>query len=277
MKHLAVIFLVYCNLIQAQDNDIFSDEFIKERVNEINSAPGNMISYSYTPEFKTILKELLKLSWIEDAINISDYYFPLFESKLKKYDLPEDLKYLPILESGLNPKATSIVGASGLWQFMEGTGDMMGLQSNEYINLYYCPVANTDSACRYLESLYTEFGDWKMVLSSYNYGIGNVRKKTKIAGSKQYSDIYPYLPLETRAYVPKFLVIKYLVTYKDIYFSSGRKFKYVFSDLRQIKIEKQTTLKTLAQELKQNENFLRFANPQLLSNIIPSGTIIYIN
>lgn len=277
MKHVTILIILYCNFLCAQEQDIFSDSFIESKIKEMNLEQGTMIDFNYTPQFKLILEELLEIGWLEKAIGISDYYFPLFESKLERYNLPEDLKYLPILESGLNPKATSQVGASGLWQFMEGTGDMMGLKSNEYINLYYCPVANTDSACRYLESLYTRYGDWKLVLSSYNYGLGNVNKKIKQAGSKQYKDVYPYLPKETRAYVPKFLVIKYLVKYKDIYFKESRKFKYVFTDLQQVRVESNTTIKDISLQYNANDNFLRFANPQLLTNYIPKGTVIYIN
>lgn len=277
MKQLAFVIIVYCNFLHAQKKDVFSDSFINSKIIEMSNESENMISFSYTPEFKIILKELIKIGWLEDAVNISDYYFPLFEKKLEKYNLPKDLKYLPILESGLNPKATSKVGASGLWQFMEGTGEMMGLKSNSYVNLYYCPVANTDSACRYLKSLYEYYGDWKLVLSSYNYGKGNVNKKIRKAASKQYKDIYPYLPKETRAYVPKFLVIKYLVRYKKLYFKNNKQFKYVFTDLKQIRIDKQTTVKRVALKYQINDKFIRFANPQLITDIIPKGTIIYIN
>lgn len=276
-KHFfAFIFTIYCNFIFSQHEDIYSDSFIKAKIIEMNKEEGTMISFHYTPEFKIILKELSKIRWIEDAIGISDYYFPLFENKLKAYGLPEDLKYLALLESGLNPKATSRVGASGLWQFMEGTGQMMGLKSNSYVNLFYCPVANTDSACRYFTRLFNIYGDWKMVLSSYNYGTGNVNKKIKLAKSRNYVDVYPFLPQETRAYVPKLLVIKYLVKYRDIYFNSGKKFKYVFTDLRQIKIEHQTTIENLANLYHTPQNFIKFANPQLLTNVVPKGTIVYL-
>lgn len=277
MKLLAFTVLFYCNFLQSQNLDIFSDSFINSKIEEMNEKDNNMIQFNYTPEFKLILKELLSIGWLEKAIGISDYYFPLFEDKLGKYGLPKDLKYLPILESGLNPRATSKVGASGLWQFMEGTGDMMGLKNNKYVNLYYCPVANTDSACRYLDDLYERYGDWKLVLSSYNYGLGNVDKKIKLARSKEYKDVYSYFPKETRAYVPKFLVIKYLVTYKDLYFSNDRQFKHVFTDLKQIRIDNQTTIERISSEYDVNEKFVRFANPQLLTDIIPRGTIIYIN
>lgn len=276
MKGLAFIVILCCNFLHAQKVDIFSDEFIKFKLLEMSKESESMIVFNYTPEFKHILKELIGIGWLENAVKISDYYFPLFESKLKKYGLPNDLKYLPVLESGLNPRAKSKVGASGLWQFMEATGAMMGLKSNSYVNLYYCPVANTDSACRYLKNLYDEYGDWKLVLSSYNYGKGNINRKIAQRGSKKYKDIYPYLPKETRAYVPKFLVIKYLVMYRDIYFSGKKQFKYVFTDLKQIKVDKETTVNKVAIKYNRKEGFIRFANPQLLTDIIPKGTIIYI-
>lgn len=276
MRCLAIFFLIWCNFFYAQEQKIYDDAFIEQRIMEMNAEKDNMIAFNYTPEFKKILKELVKIGWLEKAIGISDYYFPLFEQKLSAYDLPEDLKYLPILESGLNPKAISSVGASGLWQFMDATGQEMGLANNDYINLYYCPVANTDSAARYLETLFEMYGDWKMVLSAYNYGLGNVNKKIKRARSTSYVDIYPYLPKETRAYVPKFLVIKYLVIYQDIYFKNNKKFKYVFTDLKQVKIKNRTSIKKLADKYNMNPYFIKFANPQLLTDVIPQGAIVYL-
>lgn len=276
MKYLSIIFLIWCNFLFAQTEDIYSDNFIKEKVIKMNEDKNNLIDFNYTPEFKKILKELVNISWIEKAIGVSDYYFPLFESKLKSYGLPENLKYLPVLESGLNPKAESRVGAKGLWQFMDGTGQMMGLGSNSYIDLYYCPVANTDSASRYLKSLYDIYEDWKLVLSAYNYGLGNINKKIKQVGSSSYVDIYPYLPMETRAYVPKFLVIKYLVKYRDVYFPKNKTFKYSFTDLKTVKIKQATSINKLANQYKMSANFIRFANPQLLTNIIPKGSVLYL-
>ena len=186
-KYLILVFVFFMVICSAQEKIIYQEEFIKNHIAKMNKK-GSIIPIKYTPKFKLVLKELVKIGWMEKAVKITDYYFPLFEKKMKKYGLPDDLKYLPILESGLNPRAKSEVGAKGLWQFMESTGDLMGLSYNDYVDLYYCPVASTDSGLRYLKKLYEMYGDWKYVLSAYNYGFGNINKKIKQAKSEKYND-----------------------------------------------------------------------------------------
>jgi membrane-bound lytic murein transglycosylase D len=143
-----------------------------------------------------------------------DLYFPIFERKLKEYGLPDELKYLSIIESGLNPRATSRARAAGLWQFMPGTGHFMGLHSDWYIDERMDPEKSTDAACRYLSQLYAMFGDWQLVLAAYNSGPGTVRYAIKKSGYKKtFWEIYPRLPRETRSYVPQYIAIVYAMNY----------------------------------------------------------------
>lgn len=143
-----------------------------------------------------------------------DLYFPIFERKLKEYGLPDELKYLSIIESGLNPRATSRARAVGLWQFMPGTGHYMGLKNDWYIDDRMDPEKATDAACRYLSMLYSMFGDWQLALAAYNSGPGTVRYAIRKSGYKKtFWEVFNRLPRETRSYVPQFIAIIYAMNY----------------------------------------------------------------
>ena len=145
-----------------------------------------------------------------------DLYFPLFEKKLKEYNLPDELKYLSIIESALNPRATSRARAVGLWQFMSATGRYMGLNNDWYIDERMDPEKSTDAACRYLAQLYGMFGDWQLVLAAYNSGPGTVRNAIRRSGyKKNFWEVYARLPRETKSYVPQFIAIIYAMNYTE--------------------------------------------------------------
>ena len=140
---------------------------------------------------------------ISYMLGASNFYIPIFEEALEAYQLPLELKYLPIIESALNPKAVSRVGASGLWQFMIGTGKQYGLQVNSLVDERRDPIKSSYAAARYLSDLYKIFGDWNLVIAAYNCGPENINKAIRRSnGNKDYWEIYPYLPKETRGYVP---------------------------------------------------------------------------
>ncbi|HLZ17095.1 MAG TPA: lytic transglycosylase domain-containing protein [Cyclobacteriaceae bacterium] len=145
-----------------------------------------------------------------------DLYFPLFEKKLKQYNLPDELKYLSIIESGLNPRAMSAARAVGLWQFMSSTGKYFGLHNDWFSDDRMDPERATDAACRYLSQLYSIFHNWHLALAAYNSGPGTVRWAIRRSGYKKtFWEIYPYLPRETRSYVPQFIAIIYAVNYAN--------------------------------------------------------------
>lgn len=144
----------------------------------------------------------------------SALYFDMFEEKLAKYNLPLELKYLAVIESGLRPQVKSRAGALGLWQFMYGTGRMFGLEENSYIDERMDPEMATEAACQYLAKLYGIYNDWNLALASYNAGPGNVNKAIRRSGNKlTYWEIRPFLPKETQGYVPNFIAAAYLLTY----------------------------------------------------------------
>ncbi len=143
-------------------------------------------------------------------------YFPIFEKALARYGLPDELKYLAIIESGLNPKAISRARAVGLWQFMSATGKMYGLNNDWYIDERMDVEKSTDAACRYLRDLHRMFNDWELALAAYNTGPGNVKRAIRKSGyQKTFWQIYPHLPRETRSYVPQFVAITYTMNYLD--------------------------------------------------------------
>jgi membrane-bound lytic murein transglycosylase D len=151
---------------------------------------------------------------VEMMLGLSAYYFPIFEETLDRYNMPLELKYLPIIESALNPRAMSRVGANGLWQFMYGTGRQMGLEISSFVDERRDPVKSTDAAVRYLNQLHNTYNDWFLAIAAYNCGPGNVNRAIRRAGGKKnYWEIYYFLPRETRGYVPAFISAAYVMNY----------------------------------------------------------------
>lgn len=149
-------------------------------------------------------------------MGLAEYYFPMFEEILDKYDLPLELKYLAIVESALNPEARSRAGARGIWQFMYSTGRMEGLHVSSYVDERSDPMKSTEAACSYLSKLYKIFNDWDLALAAYNSGPGNVSKAIRRSGGKRdYWSIRPWLPRETASYVPAFIAVNYVMNYAE--------------------------------------------------------------
>ncbi len=160
-----------------------------------------------------------KPSFTKTMLEKKDFFFPIFEKYLAKYNMPDELKYLSLIESGLNPKAISRSKAVGLWQFMKATARIdMGLRVDEYVDERMHIEKSTDAACRYLKRLYNAFGDWELALASYNTGPGNVRRAIRRAGNiTNYWQLHPYLHRDTRSYVPQFTAILYMMNHADSY------------------------------------------------------------
>lgn len=244
----------------------------KERFDFLNA--NTHLNIDYNDITYQYVKKYLSYRWYGKIIGLSAYYFPLFEAKLSQYGLPLELKYLAVVESALNPRTQSWAGAKGLWQFMPATGAQMGLSQNQYVNTFYDPVANTDAAARYLRYLYKEFGDWNLAISAYNCGPGNVRKAIKKAGSKSYWKVRPYLPAETRAYVPSFIAVNYLFNFYKEHNFKPMYFKYNFFDLKMIKINNDTSFSEMSKFY--DYSIIKFANPQFITDKIPAGSIMYV-
>ncbi|MGM9511560.1 LysM peptidoglycan-binding domain-containing protein [Larkinella sp. GY13] len=154
-------------------------------------------------------------SYTKKVMERMPMFFPLYERLLAQHDIPDELKYLSIVESSLDPKAVSRVGAGGLWQFMPYTGADFKLYQDEYIDERMDPVKSTDAACRYLKDLYRVFGDWHLALAAYNSGPGTVKRAMRRSGGDSFWTIYNFLPKETRAYVPQFIALTYMMNFAN--------------------------------------------------------------
>jgi len=207
---------------------------------------------------------------VEIMLARSEYYFPIFEEILDKEGIPLELKYLPIIESALNPKALSRVGASGLWQFMYRTGKMYGLKVN--VDERRDPIKATYAAAKYLKDLYNIYGDWALVIAAYNCGAGNVNKAIRRSGGKRnYWDIYYRLPRETRGYVPAFIGALYAFEYhKEHNMIASKNTLPPMCDT--IHINKMLHFKQIANTIGININQLRELNPQYRADVIPGNT-----
>ena len=205
-----------------------------------------------------------------------DLYFPIFEKYLAQYNLPDDLKYLSIIESGLVPTAVSKARAVGLWQFMSSTGKHFGLHNNWYWDDRMDPEKSTDAACRYLAELYRIFKDWPLALAAYNSGPGTVLKANRRSGYKNdFWKIYPYLPRETRAYVPQFIAMVYTMKYAEnhnFYEPHGEKF--IPSDT--IAVSSYLNLDVFSSLTGTCREDLRQLNPQLLTAALPDNDRVHV-
>lgn len=204
-------------------------------------------------------------------LGLSEYYFPIFEEALNRYGLPLELKNLPIIESALNPTIISRAGAAGLWQFMVATGRMYGLEINSLIDERCDPIKSTDAACRYLKDLYAIYGDWHLVIAAYNCGPGNVNKAIRRAGGKRdYWAIYPYLPRETRGYVPIFIGANYATNYYCEHNVCPQDIDMPLL-IDTIHTNKRMHLQQVAHVLDIPIELLRNLNPQYRRDILPGG------
>lgn len=207
------------NLLKSLDCDsrdvspkYFSDTIYAQRLYNlptIMEMPYNSIVRQFIDRYSTKNRSLVSY-----MLGISHFYMPMIEDAIDRYNMPHELKYLPVIESAMKPKAVSRAGAKGLWQFMFRTGKEHGLKSNNYIEERFDPIKSTDAAMRYLKTLYGIFGRWDLALAAYNCGPGGVKKAIKRSGGKNdFWSIYRYLPRETRSYVPLFIAANYIMTY----------------------------------------------------------------
>ena len=201
----------------------------------------------------------------------AEYYFPIFEDILAKHDLPYELCYMPVIESALNPQARSHMGATGLWQFMPATGKKYGLEINSLVDERMDPIRSTEAACLFLKNLYTIFQDWNLVIAAYNCGPGNVNKAIHRAGGKRdFWSIYPYLPNETRGYLPIFIAASYAMNYAEAHgICPATPLTTMASDT--IVTTQRQHLKQIADNIDIPLAELRRLNPQYPRDIIPGG------
>ena len=259
------------------DKDIVGNEqltlttdLLKSRLSKLNAdTPFNL-------EFNSALEKVInsylryRKKYYPALMAKARYYFPMFERYLDQFDIPLEMKYLAIVESALKPRARSRVGASGMWQFMYGTGRQFDLKVSSYVDERYNPEKATIAACKYLSQLYKTFGDWDLALAAYNSGPGNVSKAIKRSGGyKNYWNIRPFLPIETAGYVPAFYATLYIFEYADehkIYPEVPEFFNFQTDTVR---IKRTVSFDQISEVLDIDEEKLEALNPSYKLNIIP--------
>ena len=208
-------------------------------------------------------------------LGLAQYYFPWMQEIFDKYGLPEELVYLTIIESSLNPTAVSPAGATGIWQFMYTTGKMYGLEVNTFIDDRRDPVKATDAAARHLKDLYNMFNDWGLAIAAYNCGVGNVRKAILRSGGKTtYWAISPYLPRETQNYFPIYIAAYYMMKYHNAHGITAADIS-IPSDVDTVMVQKELHLEQVSKVLNISMEELQTLNPQYKRNVVPAYTKPY--
>ena len=250
------------------------DEVYIERIRQMNSfitLPYNDIVKNYI-----ILYSEKMNTRMANILGLCKYYMPIFEEILNKYDMPEELKAMAVIESAMNPRAVSRAGAKGMWQFMYATAKMYGLHIDSFVDERLDPVKAAEAAAQYLQDSYEIFGDWNLAIASYNCGAGNVNKAIRRSGGKRaFWDIYPYLPRETRGYVPAFVGALYTMTY---YKEHGIKPEAIEmpAHVDTFRITKMLHLRQVSDLTGAPLNELKDLNPQYSHEIIPGNNREYI-
>ena len=247
-----------------------STELLKQRLKEMDAkSPFNI---QYNPALENVIKSFLKnrKKSFERLMAISEYYFPTFEEALAKQNVPLEIKYLSIVESALNPKAVSRVGATGLWQFMYATGKEYNLNVDSYVDERSDPLKSSKAATQYMTNMYRIFGDWELVLASYNSGAGNVAKAIRRSGGQQnYWNIRKYLPKETQGYVPAFLATMYIYEYHKEHGIVPNRAIVKHFETDTIMIKKEMSFKQIADLMDVPVSQIQLLNPAYKMNVVP--------
>ena len=248
----------------------FSDLVYEYYVAELNKATPIELSYNQYVRRYIDIFTLERRTQVEQFMGLAEWYFPIFEDYLQRYELPLELKYLAVVESGLNPLARSPSDAIGLWQFLYPTAQMFDLQVTSYIDERCDVYKSTDAACRYLKYLYGVFSDWNLVLAAYNGGPGELEKAiARSSGNKGFWDLYPNFTESMKNYVPAFIAINYVFNHADKHLLAPKSCDPFFTDLDTLHIHQKISFSSICQKIDMDENTIRRLNPCYRLNEIP--------
>ncbi|MBR1793327.1 MAG: transglycosylase SLT domain-containing protein [Bacteroidales bacterium] len=253
--------------------DNVQDSVIIRRLQSLHT----IIPMTYNNEVRAYIRMYLRImsSRLDVMLTLSEFYHPLFEEALTRNGVPEELKYLSIVESAMNPMATSRVGAAGLWQFMYSTGKLYGLEVNSIIDDRRDPYKSTVAAARYLKDLHSVFNDWTLAIAAYNCGPGNINKAiARSGGKREFWQIYPYLPRETRGYIPAFIAATYVMNFYRDHGLDASEFELpIHSDT--ITLHHNVLFCHIEQATGVSREELRTLNPQYRTDYIPASSGAY--
>ena len=269
------------NLLKSLECD--TEQYIETKITDtlyaerLRSMP-TIVNMSYNRTVKSCIEAYTtkNRSLVAYMLGISEFYMPIIEEEINKAGIPNELKYLPIIESALNPKAVSRANAKGLWQFMFSTAKIYGLKSNKYIDERFDPIKSTRAAVRFLADLYKLFGKWELAIAAYNCGPGNVKKAIlRSNGKTDFWELYYYLPRETRGYLPMFIAANYIMTYhKEHGICPAEPATPIATDT--IMVSKNLHFKQIAEVCGADIEEIRALNPQYIKDIIPGENEPYV-
>lgn len=261
-------------ILDANYIPVFSDEIYAERMKRLNDLTPIQLDY------KPVVRRFIEAYAVRHRektgkiIERSELYFPIFEECLDKYNLPLELKYLSVIESALDPKARSRSGAMGLWQFMYNSCKMFDLKVTSYVDERMDPEKSTEAACRYLQYLHRIFGDWQLAIAAYNGGPGVVREAIQRSGGKtDFWEISPYLPQQTRNYVPIFIAANYILNYSSEHNIVAAPNQYPYFRVSPVNIKKSVLFKHVAAIIDVPIEEIKKLNPIYKRDIIPAGEL----
>tara|TARA_B100001093_G_scaffold476293_1_gene502527 strand:+ start:13845 stop:15110 length:1266 start_codon:yes stop_codon:yes gene_type:complete len=260
----------YDSAMEVSTPPVFSDSVYEARIQHLDTkTPIDLVYNPYVKQYINVYTKQRRQQ-MSRMMGLAAYYFPVFEEVLDQFNLPLELKYLAIVESALNPKAKSWAGATGLWQFMYNTGKEYNLKVSSYVDERMDPYRATVAACEFFEKSYSVYGDWSLVLASYNSGRGNVNKAIRRSGGKRnYWQIRRFLPKETRSYVPAFIAVCYAMNYASDHKISAEKPLVLFHEVDTVEVKYQIDFEYLSSSLDISVDELEFLNPSYKINVIP--------
>lgn len=250
---------------------VFPDSVYEQRIAALDRRTPFELTYNNTVKDYIDLYGVRKRNLTSRMLGLAELYFPMFEEMLDRYNLPLELKYLAVVESALHPQAGSRAGAKGIWQFMYGTGKVYGLEVNSYVDDRFDVYKSTKAACEHLQDLYDIYQDWSLVLAAYNSGAGNVNKAIRRAGGvKNYWAIWPFLPRETRGYVPAFIAVNYIMQHAAEHNLYPVHPGIIFNEVDTLMINKVLSFDQVSEFLKIPRDEVEFLNPSFKLGIIPA-------
>jgi len=249
----------------------YPDSVYAQRIQALNIQTPFELTYNKEVKNFIYLYANKKRNLTARMLGLAEIYFPMFEEVLDRFDMPLEIKYLAIVESALNPAAGSRMGAKGLWQFMYGTGKVYGLQVTSMVDDRYDPYKATVAACEHLSDLFEIYGDWSLSLAAYNSGAGNVNRAIRRAGgTKNYWAVWPFLPRETRGYVPAFIAVNYIMNYPAEHNIAPMRPGMFYYDIDTVTVKDILAFDQMNEMLGIPLDELKFLNPQFKLGIIPA-------